>query len=346
MSKRNSYLDVAKFLFSIIIVLYHFDVFFLGGYIVVEAFFMISGYFLMHSMARSDDTLPLGEQTVRFVIHKYKSLIYFLIPSAIIGCIAYIWIIPRDTESVLMQATLMIFEMIPLQTAGFTGFFTTGVSWYVSALLLSSMVVFPLAKKFKTNFSLWIAPLVAILGYGYLHMNFGNISEPNSWIAGLFHSGMIRGFTGLCAGCFLYECAKRLSDRRVSVGGRVVVTVLEVVGWGYCVFVMNQYPKSMYDAAVVFLMFGLLLIGINRYSYLTYLIQFSWTKHLATVSTVIYLNHFYWNRLIRTQFTELSQTKQLLLYFALIAASSLVVYGIGRLAMHLIKGKKKEKVTA
>ncbi len=343
MSKRNSYLDVAKFLFSIIIVLYHFDVFFFGGYIVVEAFFMISGYFLMRSMARSDDTLPLGEQTVRFVWHKYKSLIYFLIPSAIIGCIAYIWIIPRDTESVIMQATLMIFEMIPLQAAGYSGFFATGVAWYLSALLLASMIVFPMAKRWKTGFSLWLAPLAAILIYGYLAVNFRNMDVPNLWIVGLFHSGMFRAIAGLCAGCFLYECSTRLENRRVSVGGRVVMTMLEVVGWGYCIFVMNQYPKSIYDAAVVFVMFGLLLIGINRYSYLTYLIQFSWTKHLATVSTVVYLNHYYWGRLIATCCAELPKNQQLLLYFALIAASSLAVYGIGRLAMRLIEGKKKEK---
>ena len=163
-STRNSYLDVMKFLFSIIIILYHFGFFFKGGYIVVEAFFMISGYFLMKSLKRSQDDLPLGEQTVRFVIHKYKAIVFFLIPSAIIGCIAYIFILPRDTEAVLMQATLMLFEMIPLQTAGYQGFFATGVSWYLSALFLSSMIIFPMAKKLKTNFSLWLAPLIAILG--------------------------------------------------------------------------------------------------------------------------------------------------------------------------------------
>lgn len=341
-STRNSYLDVMKFLFSIIIILYHFGFFFKGGYIVVEAFFMISGYFLMKSLKRSDDSLPLGEQTVRFVIHKYKAIVFFLIPSAIIGCIAYIFILPRDTESVIMQATLMLFEMIPLQTAGYSGFFATGVAWYLSALLISSMIVFPMAKKLKTTFSVWLAPLIAILGYGFLMTTFGNFDVPNSWILGLVNSGIIRALAGLSAGCFLYEISVRLEDKKPSACARVTLTVLEIVGWGYCVFVMNQYPRSIYDAAVVFIMFALLLIGINRYSYLTYLIQFPFTKHLATVSTIVYLNHYYWSQIIVKKFPELPTEKSLPLYFGLIAASSVAVYIVGRILTYLVSKPKKK----
>jgi peptidoglycan/LPS O-acetylase OafA/YrhL len=118
------------------------------------------------------------------------------------------------------------------------------------------------------------------------------------------------------------------------------MTVLEIVGWGYCVYVMHSYPKSIYDAAVVFVMFGLLLIGINRYSYLSHLIQFGWTKHLASISTVIYLNHFYWGRLIEKELPELSRAKQTLIYFSLIAVSSAVVYALGKLAMFLWDRRK------
>lgn len=341
MNKRNGYLDVAKFLFSIIIILYHFDLIFLGGYLVVEAFFMISGYFLMRSVKKADPDEPLGVSTGRFVLHKYRSIVYFLIPSAIIGCIAYVFIMPREPIDVLMQATLSIFEWIPLQVAGYTGFYTTGVSWYLSALLLASLIVYPLARKLKTTFTLIICPLVAIFYWGILSHNFGHINVPNEWLLGLFHTGMMRGIAGLCAGCFLYECVTRLENKKPSVSGRIALTLLEVLGWGYCLLIMTQYPKSMYDSAVLYVMFGLLLIGINQYSYLTVLVQFKWTKHLATISTVVYLNHYYWGQLIWKNFYTLPQTQQLLLYFGLIAASSLVVFFVGTAATRLI-GRRKQ----
>ena len=239
-----------------------------------------------------------------------------------------------------MQASLLLFEMIPLQVAGFNGFYATGVSWYLSALLLGSMVVFPLAKRFKTSFSLWIAPFVSILCYGYLICNFNNVSEPNVWMSQLFNSGMFRALAGLCAGCFLHECSIRLGDRKQTAFGKTLMTVLEIAGWGYCVYVMHTYPKSMYDAAVVFVMFGLLLIGINRYSYLSDLIQFRWTKHLASVSTVVYLNHYYWGRLVEQELSELSAVEQTAIYLALTAVSATAVYFVGRLLMALWDKRK------
>ena len=52
MKVRSSYIDIAKFAFAIIIALGHFGLFFYGGYVAVEAFFMISGYFLMCSVIK------------------------------------------------------------------------------------------------------------------------------------------------------------------------------------------------------------------------------------------------------------------------------------------------------
>ncbi len=343
MAKRNSYLDVMKFLFSIIIILYHTDVFFFGGYIVVEAFFMISGYFMMKSLGKSNSEDSLGVATASFVAKKYKSIIFFLIPSAIIGCIAYIYIMPRDTKDVILQAVLMIFELAPMQVAGFTGFYTTGVAWYLSAMLLSLLIVYPLARKFKDTFSLVACPLASVLIYGFLMYNAGNMDVPNSWINNMFNTGLLRGVAGLSAGCFLYECAERLSERKVCIGSRIFFTLLEIAGWGYCVYIMHEYPKSMYDAALIFIMFGLLLIGINRYSLLSCLIQFKWTRHLATVSTVVYLNHYYWSKFLTAQYPQLSQSTHLALYLALIAVSSALVYGVGRLMMYIWDSRAVKK---
>ncbi|MBQ8203520.1 MAG: acyltransferase [Clostridia bacterium] len=345
MIKRNCYLDVAKFLFSIIIIMHHFNIFFFGGYIVVEAFFMISGYFMMLKIAGLNDELPIGEQTVKFVLRKYKSLVWFFIPSAIIGYIVYIFALPRGTEYVLLESAMLIFEIVPLQVAGYSAFYSTGVSWYLGALFLGSMIVFPLAKKFKTNFTIWIAPLVAILIYGYISFNFnGNMNQPSVWINNIFNSGLLRGVAGLCAGCFLYECTERLKQKRISVGAKIMFTLLEISGWAYCVFIMNQHPEGIFDSIVIFVMFGLLIIGINRLSYLSYLIQFEQTKYLATISTVIYMNHYYWARFIEKQFGELPLSKQHFLYFILIIASSLLVYLIGSGIMKLINKKSRAEI--
>lgn len=342
MLKRSSYLDVVKFLFSIIIVLYHFGIFFEGGYIVVEAFFMISGFFLMKSASRAADNLPLGEATLKFVWRKYKSIVYYLIPSAIIGLIAYIYIIPRESGEVIKQATLMIFELIPLQSAGFPGFFTTGVAWYLSALLLASALIYALVKKIGSTFSQLGCPIIAVLIYGVLAHNFGHLCLPNLWILDIVNTGFLRGVAGICAGCFLYECTRFTRDK-ISVGKRIVFTVLEVAGFAYAVYMMHERPHSAYDFAVLIVFFGLLLVGIKGYSYISGNLSFSWSCHLASASTVIYLNHFYWGRFVEVMLSEKTKQVQTLIYFALIIVTSAFVFVIGNIAPKILRRKEVNK---
>ncbi len=347
MVKRSSYLDVAKFLFSIVIILFHFDVFFFGGYIMVEAFFMISGFFMMKSLPSSADPADsLGVATGKFVWKKYRSILYFLIPSAVIGCIAYIFIMPRETDQVLMQSVLMLFEILPLQAAGYTGFYSTGVSWYLSAMLLVLLVAYPLAKKLGDTFSLIICPLVSVMVYGYISYTIGSYCEPNVWIENMFHSGLLRGIAGISAGCFLFECVKRAEKKKPSPIQRIIFTALEIAGWWYCVYIIHNYYKTIYDGAVVFFMFGLLLIGISGYSFLSGSLRFGWSKYLANISTVVYLNHYYWGRLLEKCFTQYTKNQQIVMYFILIALSSTVVFFTGSLLRRFFERKKPNKGTA
>lgn len=346
MDKRNSYLDVAKFLFSIIVILFHCGYFFHGGYIVVEAFFMISGYFMMCSLARDKGELSLGVATAKFVAHKYKSIAFYLIPSALIGCAVYAYIIPgRDLLTTLIESSLIVFEVIPLQVSGFQGYYTTGVSWYLSALFLTMLMIYPLARKFRENFTLTFSPLISILTYGYLASRCGHLEVPNN-IVDLFNTGLLRGIAGICAGCFLYECSTRLGNREISISGKVLFTILEIAGWAFCVFCIHKYPKSEHDFTTVIIMFGLLIIGINRYSLLSYLIQFRWTKYLANISMVIYLNHYYWHIFLNAWRPNITLNEKLPIYFALITVSSAFVYFVGRFSMRLWDKRMSKKVSA
>ena len=64
--KRNSSIDYLKFLFSVIIVLYHYGLWFSGGYIVVEGFFMITGFLMMGQIRESGtDTTAAREGLLR-----------------------------------------------------------------------------------------------------------------------------------------------------------------------------------------------------------------------------------------------------------------------------------------
>jgi len=115
--KRNSAIDYLKFIFSLVIFLYHYNLIFDGGYIVVEGFFMISGYLMFRSVnkRREEDELP--DATARFVWNKYKALFFPLLFSAISGFLIYDLVVfsPTLTES-LSDIPLLLFEVFPLQS--------------------------------------------------------------------------------------------------------------------------------------------------------------------------------------------------------------------------------------
>ena len=80
-SARNGEIDVLRFVFSIIIVLHHFDQTFpIGmmkdGYIAVEFFFMVTGFLMVHSLHKLEPqpkgASEIADATWRFVFRKIK----------------------------------------------------------------------------------------------------------------------------------------------------------------------------------------------------------------------------------------------------------------------------------
>ena len=72
---RNGSIDLMKFVFTLVIMLFHTNKLFGGGYIAVDFFFVVSGYLMAVSMEKrmtrqSQKPVPLGQDTVSFLLHK------------------------------------------------------------------------------------------------------------------------------------------------------------------------------------------------------------------------------------------------------------------------------------
>ncbi|MBQ2999612.1 MAG: hypothetical protein IJD64_04045, partial [Clostridia bacterium] len=174
--KRNSSVDYLKFLFSIIIFLYHFRLGIYGGYLVVEGFFMISGYLMYSSLRKHREQAELPDSTAKFIWYKYRSIFLPLFFSVISGFIVaeFILLPPMEIEK-LRDIPLLLFEIFPLQIAGSKGRLTTGVSWYISAMLLAMAILHPLFKKKPEHMAYSFCPITSLLIYGFLMATYGNL---------------------------------------------------------------------------------------------------------------------------------------------------------------------------
>ena len=344
--RRNGTVDYLKFMFSLVILLFHFGLFFDGGYIMVEGFFMITGYLMMTSLTRKrGDGEDAPDSTAKFVFRKYTAIFFPLLFSAISGTLIYEFLIYKDTvEEAIRKIPLLLFEVFPAQNAGFSGFWATGVSWYLAAMLLSIAILHPFVKKNPLRFAYTAAPVISILVYGLLCHQMKSLSVPNSWIYDLVNTGLLRGIAGISMGCVLYALISR-STQKVSPGMRIFGTVAALAGFWYLfrVIMDEKQVRTTKDFILVAVIFGILYVCLSGKTVFSLLPSNAISKAFATVSTYIFLNHYAWCRYFHTRFPERDKTELVGWFLLCVAVSSLVAWGLTTLANLLVKKVKEAK---
>lgn len=331
----NSYIDVVKFIFALIILEFHLNSgLFPGGRLAVEGFFMISGYLMMNSINREKNPEKcLGSSTFDFLFHKYINLLPVLIPSAILGYIVYAIRDNRAFTAFFKRMPLLLFDIIPLKEAGFKGVYVLGISWYLSAMFFSLALLYPLCRKFKQNFTLTICPLIVIFIYGFLSHSYGHLAVASMYIDGIMiNAGLLRGLAGSSLGVLLFEACQKISGRKVTKLGRTIFTLIELISILYLFYAMHFLPKSPYDYVLVFIIWYLLLIGISGISATSLLLKPKCARYCRTWSTLVVLNHCYWrDYLPKILSSECVTTNYIIIYFAAVICSCVIVYSLSKI---------------
>ena len=346
--RRTGSIDYIKFIFSLFILFYHFGLVFQSGYIVVEGFFMITGYLMMASLCRKNarqEENPYG--TAQFVFRKYRSVLFPLLFSALIGFFVYeVLIYEHPLEFTAERVPMLLFEVLPLQMAGFEGMWTTGVSWYLSAMLLGIAILHPLVKKDPLRFGSTAAPVIALLGYGLLSHNYGHLDVPNLWILEIVNTGLIRGIAGLCGGFAIYCLANRQGVKEPSLPIRFLYSALAGLGW-YLLFRTVMQPRTerivsdFILTGAIFLFLSLVLSGKTLLSLVP---SGKLSRALATVSTFVYLNHYPWSVYLSYAYPQLTAWQRLPRYLICVTTSCLLVWGLTTLCEYFLRLAKKRAI--
>ena len=291
---------------------------------------MISGYFMMRSYYRKNvKTISIGLETINFISHKFKHILYFIIPSVFFGFIVHLFLIPKTSFSVLNSLLLTLYEIIPLQTVGFPVFCVTGTMWYVSALFISIFLLYPCILLFRDTFTILVCPLISLFLYGLISHSIHTLDAPDTWMFNVVSSGLLRGLAGVSAGCFLYELSERF---RVCLSGlqQVIVKFIEIICYILFFCIMIKFSRSALDFVAIPILCFLIITGISGYSIFSIIKRFKYTKSLAEFCIALYLNHFYWRLLVEAKFDFLQRTEQVYVMVLLSLISSFLVYSISR----------------
>lgn len=302
-SKRNGFIDVQKFFYAWIIVIFHFYDYtrehFMGGGSSVEFFLIASGAFFFAGYKRKTEKISAEERSDYPVKYIKKRLLRFLpytLPAFVVAFIVRV-VITNDGQGVHDIAHIIdsfvrnIWELPLVSMCGLNGGkgMINGVTWTISTMLIVEFLILNLLVRGEKTFCSFLAPVMILISCGL----WAQVEDTNHLLwHGFTTFGIIRTFIMTCAGIYAWKGAEWLSQQKISKRGRWVLTVIEV-SLHIVVVVSMVYRNNRYYRMFIALLFTIaIMITLSQQGYTAqWFKQSRVTSFLGEWSVTIYVIH-------------------------------------------------------
>lgn len=285
-------------MFSMMIVIFHAKVLatngenplFLYGAIGVEFFFITSGYLMTKkALSIKKDCSNIGEETFEYIWKKIKAFFPYVLIAFIISLLVKNEYYSYKKNKIINSVWALLF----IDMGGIKRPYILEQTWYISAMLISMIILYPLIRRYKRNFIYIVSPLIVIILGGWLSYTYGDLRGPFLW-TGIVYKGILRAFFELALGAIVYEFVNKIKNVNFTKHGKVFLTIIEVLGFVSIFIITNLNNASKkYD----FIMLAILAISIGvAFSEKTMFYKISNNKfcyYLEKLSLPIYLNHLW-----------------------------------------------------
>lgn len=281
--RRNQTIDIARIVFAFMIVLNHLNTIISEypatnllitryGFLGVEFFFIVSGYLMAKKGYKEINSgggefVPLnaaGRATPKFIIKKIGIIFPYYIVS-----FCFVFVISQisngaGAKKIFADLVLSIPEIMQLHMAGYVGYAEWTAAWYLSAMCLSMLILYPLLLRLGDYFTDVIAPVIAVFCYGHIllanNMKFAAI-EPLQ--GDIVFAGMLRGLAGISLGCTCYKLSEKLSNIKFSRSGRIILTIIEIAMYLSAVLAMQTQNVFRPDCVLPLIFAAAVIISFS-----------------------------------------------------------------------------------
>ena len=204
------------------------------GFICVDFFFIISGFFLFRKIDKSEDT-----------VHFAKNKIIRLLPT-IWFSIAVYFILSLFISGMPFNFNNNIQSIFLLNSIGFSSHQSMGSThqaWFIAALFWCSLFYFYINKIFDKKYTNLIIWLIVAGGYGFiLNCNYPGFAGAKSNSFLFINQGIVRALAGLGVGYFLVMLYESGFLKTINKPGKIIISLLEIYLMGFLVFYLNISP--------------------------------------------------------------------------------------------------------
>ena len=341
---RNGEIDFLRFIFMLIIVLLHLtEGICPQGNISVEFFFTLSGFLMARHAERiaesgSMTTDKIADETWVFLKGKVSSFYRYYFFSFVLVVLYNLILLHKGLMTIIKN----LFSSIPTLSLTFfalnydTVSFYVGATWYLSAMLIAMLILYPILLR-NYRFAVKIVfPLIAIFLLGYEQAVNGTIYYWKEW-AGLTRFGILRAISDISFGGALYYLSTLITqDRSLLINsGRPFIKCFLTAAKLACYLVAVVFAHKKFfgmELGREFQIHCLILLGagiVLSFCNTGYCIpDCKLTRYLGKISLPIFVFHRPVKNILAKllKLGSLSTTESLLMVAACVVISVLLMY--------------------
>lgn len=357
MKKRSGALDLLKFICSVLMALFHSYKFaesreisfFHGGALLVEFFFIITGVLLAASVskqisaAEQDGCTALSNQVIaRDTLRFMKGKILSLCPNYYVAwIIAFIILHVHHTDMILSDLSSSVWSLLLISETGLKAYDSNGVTWYIGAMLIVMLALYPIMRRYRNMWFYVIAPLLWIFLMGYSYQTFKNLSAPHSWI-GWYYKGMFRALMDITLGTVCFKISQALGKVSFTNAARILLSVLSVGCFTFAIGYLWGHGGSKRDWTIILLFAITITITFSNAGSLSRILVHPIFNKLGIFSYSLYLAHYGWCRTMNEFLPGRTYLQLLPVYMLASFITAFVIHFISNWLRMLWKHKGQE----
>lgn len=359
--KKNHFIELTRFFGCYAIFAFHYGRTFVSGWVFVEYFFMLSGYFAARYLAKATEE-KLGEKSsfpMKYTYHKMKRLLPYTTIAILLDYFATVFFNQLNLWQSLKYALYLPINFfllfgfgvhpagVPISENYVTPYMMASQLWYICAMIVALPIMLYLLLYLGKRMGAWIISALPLLLYGYLIATDGTI---HGWheahLTFLFLD--MRALAGLLLGATVYVVSEAMKKKQYTVFGKGLFTVIEV-GSIAAVAGLAAMSNLQLDAVVIALFVISLSFTLSEVTY-TSKLHCKLFAYLGKLSLPIYCVHNVVIWCMRMSSLQgVSEGTRMALCFAMtviLAAVCMLIVEAGKKPFTALCGKVKRLVIA